>query len=57
MLPRYAYHSLIMDKHSPLHIYDVTPPHHLVDRRLSHENRSLPQMDPLGKDRIPSPHL
>ena len=57
MLSRYAYHPITLDKHAPFHIYDVTPICHLVDHRLLHENRSLPEMDSLGKDRITPSHL
>ena len=57
MLPRYAYHLITLDKHAPFHIYDITPIRHLVDHCLLHENRSLPKMDPLGKDRIAPSHF
>ena len=57
MLPRYAYHPLTLDKYPPFYIYDVTPTRHVVDHHLSHENRSLPKMDSLGKDQISSSHL
>ena len=50
MLPHYAYCPLTLDKHSPFHIYDVTPIRHLVNHCLSHENQSLSEMDSLEKD-------
>ena len=50
LLPCYAYHPITLDKHSPFHIYDDTPIHHLVNHYLPHENRSLPKMDPLEKN-------
>ena len=57
MLSRYAYHLIALDKHTPFYIYDVTPIRHLVNHHLLHENRSLPKMDSLGKDRIAPSHL
>ena len=50
LLPRYAYHPIALDKHPPFHIYDISPIRHLVNHYLPHENRSLPEMDPLEKD-------
>ena len=57
MLPRYAYHPITLDKHTPFYIYDITPICHLVNHCLLHENWSLPKMDSLGKDRIAPSHL
>ena len=57
MLPRHAYHPITLDKYTPFYIHDVTPIRYLVDHSLLHENRSLPKMDSLGKDRIAPSHL
>ena len=57
MLPRYAYHPIALDKHASFHIYDVTPIRHLVNHRLPHKDRSLPEMDSLGENRITTSHL
>ena len=50
LLPRYAYHSITVDEHTPFHIYNVTPICHLVNYHLLHENQSLLEMDSLGKE-------
>ena len=57
LLPHYAYYPITLDQHSPCYIYDVAPIRHLVNHYLPHENRSLPEMDPLEKDWISPSHL
>ena len=57
MPSRYAYHLIALDKHTPFYIYDVAPIRHLVNHCLLHENRSLPEMDSLGKNRITPSHF